>query len=48
MSGEEDRRRVRMIHRSEIGKEGHTPPPVFFVRVANTGLMLDAARKSGK
>jgi hypothetical protein len=24
-----------------------TPPPVFFVRVANKGLILDAARKSG-
>jgi hypothetical protein len=25
-----------------------TPPPVFFVRVANTGVRLDAARKSGR
>src|SRR5580692_3061958 len=24
---------------------GDTPPPVFFVRVANTGLMLDAASR---
>ncbi len=28
--------------------EGIPPPRVFFVRVANTGVMLDAARKSGK
>jgi hypothetical protein len=26
----------------------YTHPRVFFVRVANKGLMLDAARKSGK
>ena len=25
-----------------------TPPPVFFVRVANKGLILDVARKSGR
>jgi len=29
-------------------KEGIPHPPVFFVRVADKGLMLDAARKSGK
>jgi hypothetical protein len=28
--------------RVRVGR-GDTPPPVFFVRVANTGLMLDAA-----
>ncbi len=31
-----------------IPLKGVPPPRVFFVRVANTGLMLDAARKSGK
>jgi hypothetical protein len=25
-----------------------TPTPMFFVRVANKGLMLDEARKSGR
>ena len=29
-------------------KSVHTHPPVFFVRVANTGVNLDIARKSGK
>ena len=30
------------------GSAGDTPPPVFFVRVANKGVSFDAARKSGK
>ena len=30
-----------------VAKELGTPPPVFFVRVANTGVRLDVARKSG-
>jgi len=34
------------LSRAEKGRYPH--PPVFFVRVANKGLMLDAARKSGK
>ncbi len=29
-------------------REGIPPPRVFFVRVANKGVMVDAARKSGK
>jgi len=28
-----------------VEKDGYTPPRVFFVRVANTGLMLDAASR---
>jgi hypothetical protein len=28
-----------------VGKDGYTPSRVFFVRVANTGLMLDAASR---
>jgi hypothetical protein len=28
-----------------VEKDGYTPPRVFFVRVANTGLMVDAASR---
>jgi hypothetical protein len=28
-----------------VEKDEYTPPRVFFVRVANTGLMLDAASR---
>jgi hypothetical protein len=28
-----------------VGKDEYTPPRVFFVRVANAGLMLDAASR---
>src|SRR5208282_6693531 len=31
--------------RSEVRRETGTPPRVFFVRVANAGLMLDAASR---
>jgi hypothetical protein len=42
-------RRLGKMEEKKQRKEGRgTPPPVFFVRVASKGLMLDAARKSGK
>jgi hypothetical protein len=33
--------------RVRVGR-GDTPPPVFFVRVANTGLRLDAASRMAR
>jgi hypothetical protein len=32
----------------KLAIEMGTPPPVFFVRVANTGVRLDVAHKSGR
>ena len=42
-------RRGTRVEEEEIrGFDGHTPPSVFFVRVANKGVRCDESRKSGK
>jgi len=43
LTGDADGKRLRIRF-----FEGIPIPPVFSVRVANKGLMLDAARKSGR
>jgi len=44
LAGASGERQIEMARRND----GVYPTPVFFVRVANKGVMLDVARKSGK